>query len=116
MDKQRMRDLIVSTFEMVCLVIVVLPAALVLLGAVMTGNLFGGIILAALIFVVSAFLAGGALTLISIAENTSETVRVLKQVDSELQSISKGVERIEKAWRDSRNEAAVNAAISPPNA
>jgi hypothetical protein len=38
MDKQRMRELIVSAFEMVCLVIVVLPAGVVLLGAVTSGK------------------------------------------------------------------------------
>ena len=80
----------------------------------MGGAPFSGIMLAVGVFVVSAFLAGGALTLVSVAEHTSETVRLLKQVDTDLHSISNNVEGIERAWRDSRNEAAVNAAATPP--
>lgn len=114
MNKRRMRDFIVSTFEMVCLVIVVLPTVFCLFIALISEEPIRLIIFAAIIFVVSAFLAGGALTVISIAENTSETVRLLKQIDTALHSISKDSKLAEELGEIVAIEAAGNA--SPPNA
>lgn len=61
MVNQRIREFIVSTFGTVCLLIVVIPTVLVLAAALTRGPFFAGIIIAGLVFVVSAFLAGGAL-------------------------------------------------------
>jgi hypothetical protein len=78
------RDLIVSTFEKVCIAFVLIPTAIAILVALV--GLFGqrplaGIILAVLTFLVTAFLAGGALTLVSIAENTREVIRILQMME-----------------------------------
>ena len=115
-DLRSYRGLIVSTFEKVCIAFVLIPTALAILVGLV--GLFGerpfaGILIAILTFVVTAFFAGGALTLVSIADNTREVVRILRQIQKgELRGIADDVRRMEQAGQDARNLKAVGAAIS----
>jgi hypothetical protein len=110
------RVLIVSIFEGVCIAFVIIPTliALIAFAAVSAEHPFSGFILPALTFLVTAFLAGGALTLVTIAHNTGEIVRVLQQIEkTELRTIADEVLRMEGAQRDARNLGAVSNAVLP---
>jgi hypothetical protein len=117
---QGVRGRIVDTFEEVCIALVVIPTGIVALaglltlvsGAVSLG--FTLLVSAVLTFLVTAFLAGGALTLVSIADNTREIVQMLQRMEkTELAPIAVDLHRLEGIERDARNQAAVRAAILP---
>jgi hypothetical protein len=111
------RRLIVSTFETVCIALVLIPTGLIVLVTPFMARPFAGVIVAGLTFIVTAFLAGGALTLVSIADSTQELVKILQRIEkTELHAIADDVHRIEGAGRDARNQAAVSAAMSPSSA
>jgi len=70
------------------------------------------LLIAGAIFLMTIFLAGGALTLVSIMENTHEIARMLQRMeDKELRSIANDVHRMEGAERDARNLNAVGNAV-----
>jgi hypothetical protein len=114
------RNFIVRVFEHICVLMVVVPTALLAMGAVFTGHL-AGLLAAAIWFLLAAFAAGGAMTLLAIADNTkiiaknsSETVKLLAVISMREVEIANDVARLEGAGRNKDNEAAVNAAISQP--
>jgi hypothetical protein len=125
----KLRDTIISTFEQICLAIVVIPSglAIVLALSIATSDvpLPSGVsrdnavvialIFAAAIFLVTAFLAGGALTLVSIMENTREIAQTLESMrNAELRSIADDIQRLEGSDREARNlELLVAQCCSP---
>ena len=89
------RSIIISTFDTICIVLVVVPTALAALATInlKDENAFIlGILFTVAIFIVTAFLAGGGLTLVSIADNTEDMVRALRQMETaELRPIADDV-------------------------
>jgi hypothetical protein len=111
------RRLIVSTFETVCIALVLIPTGLAVLALGFGERPLAGFVVAGLTFIVTAFLAGGALTLVSIANNTQALVQIFQRMEkTELRAIADDVHRIEGVGRDARNQAAVSAAISQSSA
>jgi hypothetical protein len=118
--QRTLRTLIVSTFEGICIALVVLPTILVLLAALAVAVENGPeaaetmLSVAVVTFLASAFLAGGALTLVTISDNTAEIVRVLHEIEkTQLRSIAEDVHRMEASARDVRNLEAVTSAVLP---
>jgi hypothetical protein len=77
-----MRKLIVNVFDFICMLLVLVPTGMGLIidFAVHRGPpslLFPGA-LSILVFLVTSFIAGGALTLTEIARNSRETTRLLR--------------------------------------
>jgi len=118
------RTSIVSAFEQICIAIVVIPTGLAVLAALMAAfgdvpvgasredTVLVALLIAGAIFLMTIFLAGGALTLVSIMENTHEIARMLQRMeDKELRSIADDVHRMEGAERDARNLNAVGNAV-----
>jgi len=76
------RGFIVSTYKWACLAFVLMPNVLVAAALALAGRGLGHtLIFAALTFLVTAFIAGGALSLVSIAENTREAVEILQRME-----------------------------------
>ena len=101
------RTSIVSAFEQICIAIVIIPTGLAVLAAVMAalGDVPVGasredtvpvaLLIAGAIFLITIFLAGGALTLVSIMENTREIARMLQRMEEkELRSIADDIHRM----------------------
>jgi hypothetical protein len=86
-----LRNAIVSTFGFLCTGLVVIPTLISIVVAFQTPNPGLGLLLAGCVFLVSAFFAGGAITLVNIADNTREALEVLR--------------RMERAERATRNPA-----------
>jgi hypothetical protein len=81
-------------------------------GASREDTVLVALLIAGAIFLMTIFLAGGALTLVSIMENTHEIARMLQRMeDKELRSIANDVHRMEGAERDARNLNAVGNAV-----
>jgi hypothetical protein len=102
-SNSNIRRLIVGAFETLCLLVVVIPTVVAIgLWIDARGDIFGALVLAAAaVFLVSSFLAGGALTLLDIAHNT----RLLA-------NIADDVHRMQRAELEARNQAAVRDALS----
>lgn len=77
----KIRDTIVSTFGFLCTALVVIPTAISIIIAVNMPDPDLGLLFAGGVFLVSAFFAGGALTLVKIADNTGEALEVLRRME-----------------------------------
>lgn len=104
----RIRQLIVSNFGAVCVALVVVPTAIFLLAALHAGLVARNIaacefntIAAVLIFIVTSFLSGGALTLVRIGNDMRQVVRILQHIErAQIIPIADDVHRIERIERD----------------
>jgi hypothetical protein len=76
-----MRRLIVNTFETICIAMVIIPTALGILWALgMSTQKELAIIYTLGVFLVTSFMAGGALTLVEIAKNTKGCLEALRDM------------------------------------
>lgn len=111
------RRTIVSAFEGICLLVVLIPTVFLGLAtahAVLNGRDPTYLFLMTIgIFLVSVFISGGALTLLTIAHNTEAICRILQVTrELELHQIATDVHRIEKVGQDKQSEAADKRAVS----
>jgi hypothetical protein len=92
-DFRSTRNFIVSVFENVCIGIALTPPAVIAIVGLIDGH---PVFLAGLTFVVTVFLVGGTLTLVSVADYMEEAVRILQRIEkTELRPITDEVHRIE---------------------
>jgi uncharacterized membrane protein len=113
-SSRTIRRFIVSTFEATCVAIVVVPTGIAAIVALQTNTAGMGLLMTVVIFILTSFLSGGALTLVEIGRNMQAVVDMLQrmQADNHLHRIADDVHRIEEADRTARNEAAVSAAVA----
>ena len=91
-----MRRWIVSTFEFMCILIVVLPTAAALAVFLNSQTVFA-LLTAIGMFFVTCFIAGGALTLVEVARNTRDIVSAIRRLeDAYLRGVAANVQRSEK--------------------
>lgn len=92
-DFRSTRNFIVSVFENVCIVIALIPPAVIAMVSLVDGH---PVFLAGLTFVVTVFLVGSTLTLVSVVDYMEEAVRILQRIEkTELRPITDDVHRIE---------------------
>jgi hypothetical protein len=73
---------LIATFGFLCTAMVVIPTLVSLVVAFNMPDPGLGLLLAGCVFLVTTFAAGGALTLLSIADNTRDTLEVLRRMES----------------------------------
>jgi hypothetical protein len=80
-----MRRLIVQTFEAICLAMVVIPTLAGIVW-VFAGNRGDTLLWTVGVFIFTSFLAGGALTLVDIANNTKGCMEALRDMRDRLRA------------------------------
>ncbi len=117
-DDESVRAFVISTFEYMCIAFVVIPTALIIivfaLGAKEQTDVIIGLLIAALTFLVLAFFAGGALTLLSIAHSAADICRVLRRLERvELRPSAEDVHRMQRSERGAPSKETEPVATLP---
>ncbi len=117
-NDESVRAFVISTFEYMCIAFVVIPTAVIIivfaLGAKEQTDIIIGLLIAALTFLISAFFAGGLLTLLSIAHSAADICRVLRRLERvELKPIAEDVHRMQRSERGAPSKETETVAILP---
>ncbi len=91
--ENRFIEIIVNTFGAICLAIVIIPTTLTGLASILMlfmgkegpAAAFLGLILTAVVFLATSFIAGSALTLLQIAHNTRTSAELLTRLVNQRQ-------------------------------